>query len=294
MRNQQFAWFITIFTLSLAAGLAAGRSVRAAIPTPPPETPTAAPTNEWVYAQPAPPSSLDELLAPAQSSTPTPQAAVEAEPKSLPAASPALTQQNVLIIQVDQLSAPHLESIWLAIFVPKMSQVMIVPVYPLAAQTGANWEPLRQAGLLTTIVDPYGKISAELYGLLKAVGLEWNHYLVIDQAALVGIIERVAGPQSPASAAGMPALDAVQVVASIDAAQDNPQAYSLAQAWLYGEICTRLAHPGVPVEQVLTLEQVLSSNLVTDFALEAYDSFLANARQAGGLKCEFPSPGAHP
>jgi hypothetical protein len=297
MKSKPILWFSIIFSLSLAVGLLAGRSVNAAFRSSPPE----------VIASPSAPVETLPLSAPTE---PAPVQAEVLESKALSdgvePAPPApeterilkFNQHNLLVVQVDSLRAqqPVLQAIWLAIHVPEMGQVMLLPLYPSIKEVngpGMNTALEAIAGL-PSILDAGGNPHPELLSALQTTGLWWHHTLVLDQVALIELLETAGSQSPPSDSAEETGFDPLQAVSSLAAEKDTPQAYLFLSARLYGQICSVWTLGTNPEANAEEISVISPAHLKTDLnPAQAVVDEEPVVEQAG-LHCLFPSLGLMP
>ncbi len=297
MKSKPILWFSVIFSLSLAVGLLAGKSVNAAFRGSPPEVSTspAAPVETLPLSDPTEPAPVQaEVL-----ESKAPAAGIEPAPPA-PETGRVLkfNQHNLLVVQVDSLRVqrPVLQAIWLAIHLPEMGQVMLLPLYPSIEEVngpGMNTALEVIAGL-PSILDAGGNPHPELLSALKTTGLWWHHTLVLDQVALIELLETSGSQSPPSDAAEETGFDPLQAVSSLAVEKDNPRAYLLLSARLYGQICSVWTLGSNPEANAEEISVISSAHLKTD--LNSAQTVLDEEPvvEQVGLHCLFPSLGLMP
>lgn len=185
-------------------------------------------------------------------------------------------QHNLLILLVDQLTAPHpsLEGIWLLITIPETPRVTLVPVFPSAKETTDL--PLYIESF--TLTDDHHPDP----GFLALLGEQilWNDYLVADREAIARIINYFEIQPEPGDAFG----------AADNAWLEYDQALSLQQqTQLWQFTCSALSTT-LPGDTSASLLNLFNSNLLTTFSWEK-SPFLTPGEPVNGSKlvCEFPT-----
>ena len=95
-------------------------------------------------------------------------------------------QQNLLVITVDQLALakPVLESIWLLITYPEISNLTLVPIYPSIREDSITAHlMLAQTFVMTAQQTPH----SEFLELLREK-IYWDNYLIADQKGVSSVL----------------------------------------------------------------------------------------------------------
>lgn len=299
MKSKPVMWFSAIFTLSMTAGLLAGKSVNASFRPHPHQTQEyPAPS---VEVQPLPTQGTAasvELteVAPLPSKQPSTSGELSEE-----AAEPQpflkFNQQNLLVVQVDSLrsSQPKLQSIWLAIHLPEMSQVMLLPLYPrLESPTAPELDQaLKFIRELPTPVDEERSPHPKLLEALRTTGIWWQHTMVFDQIGLIELLEAY-GANANMANGDAPAIDPLQVVSTLAAQSHQAEAFLQTSAWLYGQICSVWA-PGYSTDEGLrNIREFSPFHLKSDLPSFPGNSGAVHDGKQVNLNCQFPSLAPQP
>lgn len=299
MNSKPVLWFTAIFSLSLAVGLLAGKSVNASFQptTPQAEVNPALP----VETQPIPTQETAAWMEVRESEPPQPKSPSPTGEPSHETADPKpfqkFNQQNLLVVQVDSLrsSRPKLQSIWLAIYLPEMSQVMLLPLFPrLEEHSGAELEQALQSILaLPMPVDEERNPHPKLLEALRATGIWWQHTMVFDHLAFIELLEAY-GKDANLGEEGTPAFDPLQAVSALAAQSHQPEAFLKTSAWLYGQICPVWASGSGVNEGLRNIGEFSPSHLKSDLPPDLENSGAAHSGEQVNLICQFPSLAPRP
>jgi hypothetical protein len=192
-------------------------------------------------------------------------------------------QKNLLVILVDQLESrsPHLEGVWLCVYIPSMPHLTLLPLYP-AAFGGTNRSDETLASLFNFEADR--KPASAFLEAIRSKGLWWDNTLVLDKIGVAKIVEISGGVDL-----GTGYINGEQAIARLPAAAESPRPALLGQGVLIRELCRRASSLLINIDPVRTLEQ-LSSHMVSDFSTDDLESGWYRMRDYGGeLNCEFPT-----
>jgi len=115
----------------------------------------------------------------------------ESEDKPLQFARPSGNGQlNLLAIGVDHLVSPqpNLESLWLIVFSPDVPHLMFLPIYPTSLDGRASddsGEPL----VVNFALDTNGDPDQGFRNILKARGIWWDTFILVDEAGISNIMQ---------------------------------------------------------------------------------------------------------
>jgi len=186
-------------------------------------------------------------------------------------------QHNLLILLVDQLTAPHprLEGIWLLITIPENPQLTLVPVFP-----AANAQTLDQphyAELFTMSDDHHP--GPGFLALLDEQIL-WDDYLVADRDDISRILNDLEVQAVPGDARG----------AVNEGLLDFDQELSVEQqTQLWQSTCSALSTI-LSGDASASLVDLFNSNLLTTYSWEKSPFFKPGESVKGtNLVCEFPT-----
>ena len=208
---------------------------------------------------------------------------------------PRPQQRNILIIGVDHLdnTSPELESVWLLLYLPDLPHVTLMPIYPEVVRNidGAQIQAdrsLEQAFRLGSD----SLLSPAFEDVLKGKGLWWHNYIILDQVAIVDLIDAIGGLKTinARNQQGGENISGVRAFAHMATVKENPRAALQSQAQLAQYMCRTLPNVGLNLSRVDTLLSVLTSHLETNLEPEqVIDDFNSMLSNGGGLVCEFPS-----
>jgi hypothetical protein len=146
-------------------------------------------------------------------------------------------QNNVLLIGVDDLEtpAPRLESVWLVLYIAQTPHFTLMQIYP--GRTSGSGDAGSPETDLESLFqsDPQGSPGPDFFTELKARGLWWSGYVILDRHALARAIDLIADLSgagidkalSPGSAA----------VARVPFAWHDPQGAYQGQVELVQNLC---------------------------------------------------------
>jgi hypothetical protein len=239
--------YLILFGSTLVLGLHAGRTTAASL----------------AASRPDPTPALTQL-------PPTPQAV----------RIPGNGQRNLLVIGVDDLQAPqpHLEGIWLVLYIQGYPQITLLPVYPQPSgqENASSFLSLEEDFHLA----PGGEIEPAFLDALKARQLWWNNYVLFDGSAADKIFQwkdQVAKESS-----------GIHSVADLLTAREDPDGALDGQHKKLKDLC-QAANQSSP-EDLSRLIQLASQHLVTDLNLkEAAGEFQNLLSHPQHLVCEFPT-----
>ena len=194
-------------------------------------------------------------------------------------------QRNILLISIDQLTAPkpRLESVWMVLYIPGDPSITLVPIFPVAGSAPSSQYPDLQNKFE---LGPDHAPTKKFIEGLKALNLWWDHYLVLDEMAQVELINRL----GQITTRNNP-VNGLRAVANLPLAWVNPHGALLAQATLLKEICREVAqvNPDVKWGQSRLLEE-MSDHLMTDMTMAQVQSeWKVMASSEGQLSCSFPT-----
>ncbi|MBN1147628.1 MAG: hypothetical protein JXA78_10260 [Anaerolineales bacterium] len=180
-----------------------------------------------------------------------------------------------------QSTNPRLQAVWLLVVLPPSSHVAFLPLYPASPGSG-----LAQDELLESLfqLDQNGAPSAVFLSSLQTMDLWWDHYLVLDEIALAGLIELVGGVDL-----GQGQMNGKRTMDSLSLASQDPYNAVMLQAALARELChcvpRLLEDRGSEVQFDL-----LANHMASDFSLENSQVDWDSLRKYGrSLSCKFPT-----
>jgi hypothetical protein len=202
---------------------------------------------------------------------------------SIPLRPVVNSQRNLLLIHVDRLQAetPRLRGVWLLVVLPSQSHVDFLPLYP-ASLSGGPVQDVRLEALFQLQAD--GSPSPAFLNAFRSMDFWWDHYLVLDEVALAGLIELVGGINL-----GEWPVNGKQAMDSLSLAFQEPRNAMVLQAVLAQELCHRIPRLLDNPEWVVRFD-LLTDHVMSDFGLERSQVNWTRVREQGRyLVCEFPT-----
>ena len=299
MRPLRYLPFLALFSAFLLLGLTIGRQLEARSSKS--LRPTLAQAHRSEIRQKSIEESKDAETLPDQPAsplplpTPTQAAAVPTPAVAIPAltlaeGSQPVQQNNILLIGVDDLEAlaPRLESAWLVLYLAQTPHFTLMQIYPgktpgagEAGSPGADLASLFQS-------DSQGSPGPDFFSELKARGLWWSGYIILDRRALaeaVDLVTDLSGADvdqafSPGSAE----------VARVPFAWHDPQGSYQGQIELIQKLCTAALnlhpdHIGKLEDYFLLFDRHIMSDIGREqLAAEMVGMLVHNNR----ITCELP------
>ncbi len=204
-------------------------------------------------------------------------------------------QRNVLLIGVDELGAlsPTLESVWLILYIPDLPQITWMPIYPqvLRGQKGIHIEA--KAKVRETFdISGRGIPTQEFLKTLEEEGIWWDHYIVVDQQAVIGLIDSLGGIDSIASGKSPESekSSGSDAFSDLHSTTGNLQEALISQANLIQQICRIPPESYLDSDNALSIYQQLKGNLKTDLTpLQIVAGLQGMVSNGGRIVCDFPS-----
>lgn len=195
-------------------------------------------------------------------------------------------QHNILIIGTDTrfpLSA-RLESLWLAVYVPSFNQVYLAPIYPSFKE---NTPGLGKTLVQTFQLLPSGEPSPEFLTFLKANGISWEAYLLLDETTFAVLIDEYGG-----LLAGNSFIPGVRAVAGLTPPWEDAHQAFVDQFNLLKTLCAQPNRmvPDLPLEKLLNTRNIIlrpSEHQDMDALARLWELFLLQSRM-GKITCSFP------
>jgi hypothetical protein len=185
------------------------------------------------------------------------------------------------------LDKPHLEGVWLVLFLSQSPHFTFMPVYPgVPAEDG---KVTSQDGALAKKFqsDPSGIPGPAFFSELKARGLWWSGYFVFDRYALtqiVGSINSLAGEKRGQ-------ISGSEQVKAVSLAWRDPQRAKREQAGLAQSLCNKAVYLNTDhIRQLGDLFLLYSHHILSDINREQAAAELVGLLfQGEEVICEFPS-----
>ncbi len=206
-----------------------------------------------------------------------------------------IQQKNILVIGVDHLDAPQprLEAVWLALYLPNMPQLYLMPLYPSVIPDGDNLN-IQVNDLYPGLFDltPGGAPDPDFLELLDEQEIWWTNYIVLDSNALAGVVDYSGGVESVdrRQKNKLEKLDGEQALASIPNTLEDPQGAIFSQVQLIQRLCQKSPQLDFSLIRIDKLLSSLHEHIHTDLtAQQVVDDIDSMQAFGGGFVCEFPS-----
>ena len=196
-------------------------------------------------------------------------------------------QRNILLIGIDSFQAeePHLEGVWMILYLRDLPHFMMMPVYPNRLQGAGNSTVVDQNLAHLFKLDDRQTPSDLFLQALKDKQLWWDGYIILDRSALSEIVELTsAGDEATHQNQQLSASNLPDV-------EEEPLRALMGQVQLAQELCRNsgmvLATDG---NRLPSLIAMVSAHIKTDLNMEEIAGEVESAlRYGGGISCEFPS-----
>lgn len=191
-------------------------------------------------------------------------------------------QRNILFIAVDQIasSTPALESIWLLITYPEITNLTLVPVYPGNQNDSTNadtsWVQLFSMRSNQTLNDDF--IEAMHDRIL------WDNYMVIDQSDISSVLNNI---KNDADGAGQQEIQASQDILSAIEGFSNTSLDNQVNLW--NSVCLELSRY-TGLDEIKELLHQISQDVRTNlFWNEIIQQWTVEDQGEFQIGCEFPT-----
>ena len=192
-------------------------------------------------------------------------------------------QRNILLVLIDRMTSdtPRLEGVWLIACLPSTSHMTLLPLYPTTlGDVQAEGETLSKLFALNESGSP----EIDFLNALSDRNIWWDHYLVLDNLALAGLVELIGGIDL-----GQGEVNGTQVIRFLSQPRREFQAELMDQATLARELCRRIPASLVGSDWEIQFD-LLSGHIYSDIDLSGSKIDWAHLRTfATGLSCEFPT-----
>lgn len=180
------------------------------------------------------------------------------------------SQQNILIIRVDDLRDPDLISVWIA-FAADYDSAAYVNFKSLYPDPTAGFPPLPVRSLFS--LSPNGELSAPFIRWLQENHIEWDGYFLADQYAMEYFGEWMTGAKP-------------QLSAAISMNREQSEKIFREEAQLYRQMCANV-HAVDPHRQLLLhWSELIPEHVQTDFDFETAAVGWDKIRSQGKPHCE--------
>jgi len=210
--------------------------------------------------------------------------AAPTQPDPTPAPVVPEGQMNLLIIGVNHLQSekPRLDAVWMAMTLPGSPRLTLMPIYPVAGEAADSPAPSIHR---LFALDENGHPSPTFLSALKTNGLWWSGYLVVDQIALIELVEFVNDLDVEAEA---PINGVLAVTGLPESDEDAPRALA-GQTELAAELCRRTLRLS-PAVDLKPLFQLFPDHARTDLDARDLASAWVKLREMNhAFSCEFPA-----
>ena len=169
-----------------------------------------------------------------------------------------------------------------------------MPIYPSLTQNQTGYKTNQDAALARGFgLDDKHKPDLSFLKSLQDRGLWWNNFIVLDELAMVQVIDLTdpVGEKGEMDQEGAYQLNGIRTLADLPLPWENPLAAVLSQAKLLADLCHEApkVQSGTQVETSIFSDQ-LSHHLVTDINPDQIRKDWSNMMGIGtGISCEFPS-----
>jgi len=191
-------------------------------------------------------------------------------------------QHNLLVITVDQLASakPVLESIWLLITYPEISNLTLVPIFPTGQDDMKTDDlTLAQTFVMTAQQTP----NSDFLELIREK-IYWDNYLVVDQKGVSNVLKIL--QQYPKGSPGTENQTNMillpQIGQEIDRSLEN-------QVRIWNGVCLELSRISNAGEMENLIQQI-SPHIRTNLVLEELSQqWLLEQPNDFQMGCEFPT-----
>jgi hypothetical protein len=201
----------------------------------------------------------------------------QAETFSEPVPKKGTKQWNLVVIAVDQLTAPRasLIGVWLLITSPGNDNITLVPIYPTGDLTSG---PKNVAWDEMFSIDSEQTPSIEFLSTLSEHIL-WDEYLLIDQEGITNIVNQFTQFKSTSQANEVKGNTTISTGSIIELNLEG-------QFEIWQAVCSELAAKSDPNEVSIWLDQIKP---FTHSGFELKDQLNFQKKSQFQLVCEFPT-----
>jgi hypothetical protein len=210
--------------------------------------------------------------------------------------SQPVQQNNVLIIGVDDLETqtPQLESAWLVLYIAQTPHFTLMQIYPgnPSGQGDSGSPKIDLASLFQS--DPQGSPGPDFFSELKARGLWWSGYIMMDRFAIAQTTDLIANLTEESEDPTL--IPGSHAVARVPFAGHDPQGAYQGQVELVQKLCTAALH--LSADHIGKLEDLFllfGSHILSDIGREQLAAEMVGMLVYGNrISCELPflSPGS--
>ncbi len=279
MKIIRYLFTLALFSLFLIAGLNAGRLMNALFHQTEPSNQAHRPAfvlevkshskgfqsqHAPTLAPPVPNVGAPEPVTPSVDITPEP-----------------FTQKNILLIGVDDLTAgsPHLEGVWLVLYLTHKPHFTLMPIYPVPAEDG---QMRSQDADLEKL---FNSDQPAFFSQLQDQGIWWEGYYIFDRHALSQITDRVVGLSQVENQVSSTSI------AEVPLALNDPQSASEGQFHIVSALCNSAGSlTEKHISALADLFLLFSDHITSDISREQAAAELVSMLAMGSpISCEFPS-----
>ncbi len=207
---------------------------------------------------------------------------------------PARAQRNILVIGVNHLESPSpvLEGVWLILYLPDMPRLTLMPIYPTVTRGQNGGQITADFALAQNFrLGPQSIPDPAFFQALSEIDVRWDNYLLIDEIALIDLIDFMGGLEKMPGINGTQSekITGVQAVALLQPTINNPGHALLSQMQIAQRLCRIPPSLSAPHERIPELFDTLGKHLVTDLQpSQVLADFKSMLPAGGSLTCEFP------
>jgi hypothetical protein len=192
-------------------------------------------------------------------------------------------QDAFLVVGVDHISPQaELVSLWFVAYLPDQPLVTLVPLYP--GSSGA-WPEGQQVLLEVFSLGADSRPNRQfLEAVDKQFNLRWNGYVLLDQFAMIQIIDFLGGVDL-----GEGLENGATVVGRLPPPSQDRQGSLQSQARLLAALCDRIS-PDQVKNDLDVIQKLIPTFLITDLDLEKVTTnWLRLAASTPPVRCKFPT-----
>lgn len=203
-------------------------------------------------------------------------------------------QRSVLVIGVDDLRSPNpqLDSVWMVMYIPSLTSITIMPVYPTAFLKPDGLQVALDSELAKNYdIDQNGLIKDSFFAYLRAIGMPWQASIVVDHQAVTGLINFMSKSQYQAEekAGKSPSYPrpALNLVSDLNT---SLEVGAVERISVVQDICRLSFKADLTPTMLRELFMSLSGHFSTELPAEWFiHEFGLVLRYSSGMRCDFPS-----
>lgn len=246
------------------------------------------------YQEGIDPESVDVETQPDQP-TPKPPLPTPTQPAVMPTpvivgGSQPVQQNNILIIGVDDLEAPtpQLESAWLVLYISQTPHFTLMQIYPgkPSGQGDAGSPKIDLASLFQS--GQQGSPDPDFFSELKARGLWWSGYIMVDRSAIAETIDLIA--KLSGESEDQMLSHGSRAVARVPFTGHDPHGAYQGQVELVQKLCSAALHLNTDhISKLEDLFLLFGSHIISDIGREQLAAEMVGMLVYGNrISCELP------